>query len=85
MTLTNAVKEIKSGRYVTVEFRKKSTGELRVLNGRTKVTKHLKGGEKAYSDADCGLITIFDQQKKGYRSIPINNILKLNGKPVGKA
>ena len=64
-----------AGRFVTVQFYKKS-GELRTLNGRMGVIKALRhpvgvGVKDAY-------ITIWDMQKKGYRSIARDSIVSVS-------
>lgn len=82
MTRNQAVNKIKSGKFVTVIFEKRTDKSVRILNGRIGVTKHLAGGNKAFSDSEKNLITIYDQQASGYRSIPIENILYVNGKKV---
>jgi len=56
---------------------KKSTGELRLMHARTGVWSHLRGGPAAYDAAEKGLITLFDMDKRGYRSIPVANITRL--------
>ncbi len=69
------------GKTVTVTFIKRGIdkvtgkkGERRVLNGRLGVKKHLKGGELKYNPKDYDLLTIFDMQKKGYRSIALDTV-----------
>lgn len=67
--------------FFTVTFTKRSTGELRTMNCRLGVTKHLKGGTKNYDDSEHALLTVFDMVKKGYRSIPLENVhtVKIDG------
>ncbi len=65
------------GKIFSVTFVKRTTGEIRTMTCRLGVTKHLKGGDKAYSPKDYDLVTVFDMQKQGYRSIPIDAILDL--------
>lgn len=65
------------GEIFTVEFVKRSTGEVRKMNARLGVTKHLKGGDLKYDPKEHALITVFDMQKKGYRSIATEGITKL--------
>jgi hypothetical protein len=55
-----------NGKFVTVTFHKKD-GELRKMNCRLGVTKHLKGG-KSTVDRDKYLV-VYDVQSKGYRCI----------------
>ena len=70
------------GHFFTVKFYKRSTGELRTMNCRMGVTRHLKGGSKAYDASAHQLITVYDIQKKGYRSIALEGVVSVNGEPV---
>jgi hypothetical protein len=68
-----------AGRFVTVQFYKKS-GELRTLNGRMGVIKALRhpiGVGVNHLDKDA-YITIWDMQKKGYRSIARDSIVSVS-------
>ena len=64
------------GKIFTVTFVKKS-GEVRKLNCRLGVTKHLKGGNKSFRDADFNYLTVFDLQKKAYRTVNLNTVQKI--------
>lgn len=53
---------------------------------RLGVRKHLQGGKLPFSAEDKQLLTVYDIEKKGYRSIPLDNLLdikirKVNYKP----
>jgi hypothetical protein len=63
------------GKFLTVTFVKKN-GEIRVLNGRLGVTKHLKGGKCTLDKSK--FIIIYDQQNAGYRSINRESILSVS-------
>lgn len=65
-----------TGRFATVDFITRS-GRTRTLNGRTGVTKHLKGGTRKYNPAKKGLLTIFDRKIGKYRSIACENVLAI--------
>ena len=71
-----------NGKFFTVRFVKRSTGLERVMNCRLGVQKHLKGGEKAYDDREHKLVTVYDMVAKGYRSIPLESVIDINGIPV---
>lgn len=71
-----------NGKFFTVKFTKRSTGEVRVMNCRLNVTKHLKGGEKAYDDTVHRLLTVYDIKAQGYRCIPLESLIEINGAPV---
>ncbi len=70
------------GRFLTIEFTKRTTGETRVMTCRTGVTKHLKGGKKAYDPAKLGLAIVWEAKSAEYRSIPTDAItaIKFGGK-----
>ena len=72
--------DLSNGKFISLRFTKRTTGEVREMLCRTGVKKHLKGGDASYSFADKGLIPVFDMQN-GYRSIPIEGItqLKIDG------
>lgn len=76
---TNTTTAITSGKFVTVTF-VKNDGSIRRINGRTGVTKYLKGGkiEGLKSPGQQSYITIYDLQAKGYRNIRRDSILKIN-------
>ena len=67
MKVENVI-ELLGDKIFTVTFVKKD-GTVRVLNGRRKVTKHLKGGELAYDPIEKGLIPVYDLKSEGYRMI----------------
>lgn len=62
-------------RIFTVSFLK-SSGEVRVLNGRRRVRKHLAGGRSTIGHCDH-LISVFDMQKRAYRSFNKNRVLEM--------
>lgn len=76
--------ESSNGAIFSVKFIKKD-GTLRDMVCRLGVTKHLKGGVKGYDAADFKLVTVFDMQKKGYRSISLDtlNTVTINGDTWG--
>lgn len=63
-----------NGKFVTVTFKKKD-GELRKMNCRLGVTKHLKGGTSTV-DHDKYLV-VYDVQHKGYRCINKSTIVSV--------
>lgn len=77
------IRGLEDGRFFTVVFRKRTvdeeTGkrEIRVMNCRQRVKKHLAGGECAYSFREKGLVSVFDMGKMAYRSIPIDGIREI--------
>jgi len=80
-TLNNLYKLAADGKIFQVEFIKRTTGELRKMKCRLGVKKYLRGGKKTFSPKDKQLLTVFDMEAKGYRSIPVEGIrlLKIGG------
>jgi hypothetical protein len=72
----------KNGKFFTVKFLKRSTGEERVMNCRLNVQKHLRGGDKAFNDEEHRLLTVYDVKAEGYRCIPLESLLEINGAAV---
>jgi hypothetical protein len=59
----------------TVSFIKRTTGETRKMVAMYGVTEFLRGGELGYDAKEQSLITVYDTEKKGYRSINIDGII----------
>lgn len=76
MNRNDVLEKIGDNSIVSVRFTKKN-GEVRTLNGRLGVKKHLKGGQKSFDDAEKNLVTIYDLQAKGYRSFSVDRLLEL--------
>lgn len=66
-----------TGKIFTVEFVKRTNGEVRRLNCRMGVKKHLKGGGPAYDFGSKGLVPVFDMQKGEYRCFPLDAVNEL--------
>jgi hypothetical protein len=75
MKVENVI-ELLGDKIFTVTFIKKD-GTVRVLNGRRKVTKHLKGGELAYDPIERGLIPVYDLKSEGYRMINSQTVTEI--------
>jgi hypothetical protein len=65
-----------NGQIFTVIFRKKN-GEIREMNCRTGVVKHLRGGEKKGDDERDGNVTVYDLRVKGYRRFKTANVMEI--------
>jgi len=70
------------GKFFSVEFVKRTTGEVRKMNCRTGVTIGVTGIGKAFNDVDKGLVTVWDAQISQFRSIPLANIIKITSQGV---
>lgn len=67
--------------FYSVEFTKRTTGEVTRMTCRNGVKKHLKGGDRPYNPDAVGLISTYSIDRKGYRSIPVEGIIgaKIDG------
>lgn len=52
------------GTFFTVEFIKRTTGELRVMNCRGGVAKYVKGVGMAYKPSEKGLVPVWEANNK---------------------
>jgi hypothetical protein len=79
LTIEAAVRLIKKsmGKFFTIAFTKRSTGERRVMTCRLGVHKHLKGGKKAYDPEKLGLMIVWEPKSAEYKSIPTDAITEL--------
>ena len=79
LTAEAAVRLIKKsmGRFFTIAFTKRSTGERRVMTCRLGVHKYLKGGKKAYDPEKLGLMIVWEPKSSEYKSIPTDAITEL--------
>ena len=69
------------GTIFTVAYTKKD-GSTRVLNGRSGVTKGVNGNGLKYDPAKKGLLTVYDIQAKGYRTVNLNTVMNIRFKGV---
>ena len=61
----------------SVVFTKRTTGEVRKMRCRFRVAPKKKGGKgPAYDPTEKGLIVVFDVEKEGFRSIPLDAVTK---------
>ena len=65
------------GRFFTIVFTKRTTGEKRTMTCRTGVHKHLKGGARAYDPEKLGLMIVWEPRSAEYRSIPTDAVEKI--------
>jgi len=81
MSPQDMIKQTK-GKFFSVEFVKRTTGEVRKMNCRTGVSKGVTGIGKSFNDIDKGLVTVWDAQISQFRSIPVANIIKITSQGV---
>ena len=73
-TLVAEIIRSQNGKAVTVKFKKKTDGTMRVLNGRLGVKKNIKGEGLAFDPKDYKLLSIYDMQNHGYRFINLPEV-----------
>lgn len=80
--LANVVRMDEGTQIFTVEFIKRTTGELRVMNCRKKVNIGVKGIGHSFIPAEKNLVCVWDMQKEDYRFINLDDVLrvKIHGK-----
>jgi hypothetical protein len=93
LTVEQFEAETAGGKIFTVEFHKRTTGELRKMNCRRGVSKGVKGTGMKYNPRERDLLTVYDMQKinegtdeKGaFRMVNLSDLvsLKLGGKTYG--
>jgi len=76
--LCNLTALVSDGKTFTIEFIKRTTGELRTMNCRLGVKKFLRGGKMAYSPAEKQLLTVFDMQAKAHCTVPLKGIQRIS-------
>jgi len=74
---SEVIKNLEDGKFFTVVFTKRTTGEERVMNCRQRVKKFLKGGEAKYSFSEKKLVSVFDVQKNEYRCFPLDALKEI--------
>lgn len=82
LSFADFVHEIWGGKFFTITFLKRKTGELRTINCRINADNKLKGGELPYVPMNKDLMVVWDIPNKGFRQIPIEGIqtLSMDGK-----
>jgi len=69
-----------NGSFFSIDFIKRSTGEVRTMTATTNYQTKLAGGEAAYDFAEKKLIPVWDTINKGFRSIPTDAVLVIRAK-----
>ena len=64
-----------NGKFFTIEFIKRTTGELRVMRATTNYDSKVVGGSMKYDPTAKQLIPVWDMDKKAFRSIPTDSVL----------
>lgn len=69
----------KDNRMFSLEFVKKD-GTKRIMLARFNVKKGLTGKGQRYNTDDYDLLNVYDMNKEGYRSVPLNRLLWIRTK-----
>ena len=65
------------GRFFSVEYIKRTNGQLRRMTCRLGVKRYLNGGSLKFSPKDRGLLCVWDCRKKSYRMINLETLMNL--------
>jgi hypothetical protein len=69
----------RKGKIFSIQFIKRSNGELRKMTARLGVKKNIVGTGSPFSVESANLITVYSMADKGYRNIPVEGILEIKG------
>lgn len=73
-------KLIGDGKIARVTFIKRSDGSERKMVCRTGVKKGVTGRGSAYDPETKNLLTVFDMQKRAFRTIPAENVIEVRAR-----
>lgn len=68
------------GQFFTVEFTKRSTGELRRMNASRNYRSLLVGGHAKYDATAKNLVVVRDEGKNAIRSIPLDSVIVIRAR-----
>ena len=83
-TEVRSILEGTNGAFFSVEFIKRTTGELRKMTATLNYQSKLKGGTASYDAFEKGLLVVADTlalrktPERAIRSIPLENVLSIN-------
>lgn len=83
-SISDVIRDLAGGTIFSVVFVKRSDGERREMVCRLGTASKVKGDEgqgPSYNASDKGLLPVWDMQKNGWRSIPLEGIeqIKIRG------
>lgn len=67
----------RTGRIFSVEFKTRGSNSIRRMLCRCGVRKGTQGKSMGYNPSDYGLLLVYDMHNKGFRSLPVENIITL--------
>ncbi len=77
MPTVHQIRQAVGGKFFRVVFVKRSDGELRTMRCRMGVTKYVTGCGPRYSFEAKGLLSVYDMDVQGYRTVPVDGIVEL--------
>lgn len=78
MDISALKKLVGDGKIFSCRFVKRSDGTIRRMVARTGVKLGLTGRGPAYDPEAKGLLTVYDMEKHGYRTIPAENVIEVH-------
>lgn len=82
MELSKLKSIVGGGKIASVTFIKRSDGAERKMLCRTGVKIGLTGKGAAYDADSKGLLTVYDMQKRAYRTIPAENVIEVHARKI---
>lgn len=80
ITLLEAVSILRGRKKFVATFLKRTDGSERTIVGRVK--RKRGDGKGKYNFAEHNLFSVYDTEKKEYRTIPLEGLLTVNGKKI---
>jgi hypothetical protein len=82
--LRDLIKTLAGGTVFSVLFRKRTNNEMREMRCRLGVKRGVKGGDglgPTHDALERGLLTVYDMEMRGWRSVPLDAIewIKIRG------
>lgn len=77
-TIAETIRGLAGSTIFHVKFVKRTNGEIRDMVCRLGVAKDLTGEGMKYDPIDKGLLTVYDMQKRAYRSVPLDSIINIS-------
>lgn len=65
------------GKFFTIEFYKRTTGELRTMLARTGVSKNVTGEGLKFSPRSLDLKVVYSVNDKGYRMVNLRGVRRI--------
>lgn len=78
MDVSALKKLVGDGKIFSCRFIKRSDGTVRRMVARTGVKIGVTGKGSAYDPEAKGLLTVYDMEKRGFRTIPSENVIEVH-------